>query len=140
MSEEKYHIMYLNPAQKASLRLIIYNYVTLRIKGSIDDIADGQVSSAEAVNQILDDLDYYESITGKMPHINYLSEYKGEVLMFVPKAFTFVREAILGYDPNHTLLTENQVRLIDIEYHYIRLVSDESSLHQYTKNEIRSYK
>lgn len=140
MTEEKYHIMYLSPTQKASLRLIVYNYVTLRIKGTLDDIADGQIERAEALNQILDDLDYYETLTGKMPHTAYISDGKGEVLMFAAKAFSLIMQAISAYDPNHTLLVQSQIKTLESEFDYIKKLADMSSKYTYTKNEIKGFK
>jgi hypothetical protein len=136
-SETKYHVMFLNPVQKAALKLIIFNYISLRIKGTIDDVADQAIASNEGVSQILDDLAYYESLTGKLPHVNYVSDAKGEVLMFVTKAFSFVYQAISVYDHKHNMLSDNQDSLIGAEYNKIKKLADESNHYQYTKSEIR---
>ncbi len=141
MSEEtKYHLMYLNPVQKAALKLIILNYVTLRIKGTVDDVSEGESTSHEGTNQILDDLDYYEALTAKLPHVHYISEAKGEVLMFVPKAFMFVKQSLTAYDYKHSMLTDSQNSLITAEYGKIEKLATESSNYQYTKTEIKGLK
>jgi hypothetical protein len=99
-----------------------------------------EVTSHEGTSQVLDDIAYYEALTGKLPHVNYISDTKGEVLMFVTKAFSFVHQAISIYDDKHSMLTDNQNSLIHAEFGKIKKLADESNHYQYTRTEIRGTK
>lgn len=128
------------PPQKAALRLIMLNGAFLAVNGILNDSINGDTGRSEGMEQMVDIFDYYESLVSRLPHVNDISDSKGDVLMFPVNAFTKVLAAINVYDNEFNLLSTSQNILVNTEYNRIKKLAEESSQHQYTKTEIRSVK
>lgn len=149
MQENLYHIMYLTPAQRATLKYLIRHYLNIEINKHFATFLDIPTKNltveyaATKASTLVTYIDRYENITNGWPLLSEKGEnfknHKSAVYYFNALGMKIVNSALEIYDESvlNILLGKDDLSFIKREHDKLKSLVEESQKHTYTKTEVQ---